>query len=257
MNKKLFLYLVSLLCIGANCKKPPPDDFDPPDTYIIAPGDGDTLTNAQVTCEWEGLDNAVSFRYKLNNQSWSDWTTQTTRSFILDEGLHGFSVTARNEFNREDPTPDSITFTVNAITGPALWIKPREIREAVLASCSLFIWVEDAQHLMLGSIELTYDNSVLRINAIEVDTTLLTSNGGMVQFIPEFHDTMQVAKVTFGIVGGSPKGVSGSGPLFMVDCLLKTADTTRIDFSSATEIRDTLNAVIPLASMESSTIFPE
>jgi hypothetical protein len=110
---------------------------------------------------------------------------------------------------------------------------------------------------MLGSIELTYDNDIIRINVIEVDTTLLTSNGGTVQFIPEFHDTMQVAKATFGIVGGSPKGVSGSGPLFMVDFLLKTADTTTFDFSSATEIRDTLNAVIPLTTMEPGSIVPE
>ena len=257
MNKKLFIYLVSLLCIAANCGKDPPNGFDPPDTQIISPADGDTLTDAQVTCEWEGLDNAVSFRYKLDNENWSSWTAQTAQTFFLDEGMHGFSATARNEFNREDPTPDSITFFLNAITGPALWIKPRETRLAVSTSCSLFVWVEDTQNLMLGYIELTYDNSILRINAIEVDTTLLMSNGGNVQFIPEFHESTQVAKVTFGIVGGSPKVVSGSGPLFMVDCLLKTADTTQLHFSSATEIRDTLNAVIPLSGMLSNTIFPE
>lgn len=257
MNKKLFIYLVSLLCIAANCKKDTPDGFEPPDTEIIAPADGDTITDAQVTFSWQGLDNAISYRYKLDNEQWSDWTTQTTRSFILDEGTHGFSVTSRNEFNREDPTPDSITITIDAITGPALWIKPRETTLAVSVSCSLSVRVEDARDLMLGSIELAYDNSIVRINAIEVDTTLLGSNGGTVQFIPEFHDTSPVAKVTFGIVGGSPNGVSGSGPLFLIDCLLKSADTSSIDFSAGTEIRDTLNATIPLTAMESGTILPE
>jgi hypothetical protein len=257
MNKKLFVSIAALSCIALSCRKDLPNGFEPPDTQIISPADGATLTNAQVTCEWEGLDNAVSFRYKLDDEAWSAWTTQTTQTFFLDEGIHGFAVTAKNEFNREDPTPDSITFTVDAISGPALWIKPRQRTLAVSASCSLYVWMEDALNLMLGSIELIYDNTVLRIKSVEIDTTLLGANGGMVQFIPEYHDTMQVVKVTFGIVGGSPKGVSGNGALFMMDCLLKTADTTSIDFSLASEVRDTLNVVIPLTTMLSATIFPE
>lgn len=257
MNRTVLICFVLSMCIGTGCRKDAPNGFEPPETQIISPGDGDTLTDAQITFEWQGFDNAVSYRYKLDNENWSPWTAQTTQTLVLDEGMHGFTVTSRNELNREDPTPDSITFTVDAIAGPALWIKPRESQVTVSASCSLFVWIEDIQHLMLGSVELIYDNSVLRINSIELDTSLLTSNGGTVQFIPEFHDTMQVAKATFGIVGGSPKGVSGSGPLFMVVCLLKSADTSMVDFSAVSEVRDTLNMVIPLTEMLSGTVLPE
>ncbi len=257
MNKGYIIYVTLLLCTTLSCRKDGQNGFEPPDTHIIFPADGDTVTEAQLTCEWEGLDNAVSFRYRLDNEEWSDWSTHTTHTFLLDEGIHDLSVSSRNEFNREDPTPAHISFTVDAISGPALWIKSRQTTVEVSTPCSLFVWIEDIEHLMLGSIECSYDNALLKINAIEVDTSLLTAHGGTVQFIPEFHDTSERAVVTFGIVGGSPKGVSGSGPLFMIDCLLKSADTAQINFASATELRDTCNVAIPLVDMISGTIIPE
>jgi hypothetical protein len=257
LKRHIFFLFFSLLLLSCNaCRKnggiPPP-----PDTQIIYPADGDTITNAQISCEWTGIDNAIEFSYKLDSEQWSPWISEESALFFLDEGQHGLSVKSRNEFKRVDPTPDSVTFYIDEISGPALWIKKREMVVPVSLPNSLHVFVEEVTDLMLAYIELDFSTSKLRIDSITPHRDFLERNGGSLQIISEFSDTLPSIKVTLGIVGGSPKGISGTGSLFTVHYILKVTDSTTVSFSSATEIRDTLNVPIGLTGMWSGIIRPE
>jgi len=242
---RLLLFLIVFLPFSG-CRKTPPQPLYPPNTKIISPTDYDTLTNAQVLCEWEGLENAVEYQYKLDSLNWSDWINNTKETFFLDEAMHIFTVTSRNEFNREDPSPAIVNFYVDAITGPALWLKKREMEVDVLQASSLKVFVEDITNLMLANLELLYDNSKLKIENVLSDSSFLAKNGGQIQMISEFSDSLPEIKINIGITGGTPGGVSGSGPLVKLLFFLKSADTTEITFSSSSELRDTLNSSITL-----------
>lgn len=259
-NKRVLLLFTFLIVLSlGGCKKDNGDGipFEPPDTEIVNPINGDTLANASITCEWNGIGTAVEFKYRLNMESWSEWTANTTAKFFLDEGSHTFTATSRNEFNREDPSPPTVNFYIDAITGPALWIKKREITIPVSSSNTLEVWIEDVNNLMLAYIELNYDNMKIKIENMVQDTSFLRKNGGEIHMISEFNDSLSCAKATIGIIGGIPKGVSGSGPLLTINFLLKASDSTEVSFSSSSEIRDTLNNSVSLTGMFPCTIIPE
>jgi hypothetical protein len=243
-----FLILSNLLLLTGGCHKTPPPPLEPPDTEIIYPSDGDTIGNASIKCEWMGINNAYEFQYHMDNNNWSKWTTDTTCSFFLDESSHTFSVKSRNNLKREDPTPASVSFNIDAIKGPALWIKSRRIHAPVLTgSSSLKVYCEDVNDLMLSYTQLFYDNSKIKIESINPDSSFLRKNGGEIQAIIEFSDSIPYASVNLGLVGGTPKGVSGSGPLFTLKFLLKVSDTSEIIITDSSEVRDSINNRIPLS----------
>lgn len=259
-NKRNFilLMLITIISLGGckDCGTDPPP-MGPSDTEIIYPEDEDTLSNALIKFEWTGSKNPDKYSYKLNEGNWSDWTTDTTTEFFLDDTEHTFWAKSRNQFG-EDKSPDSVIFYVDAIKGPALWIKNRKTEAPVSLPCSIKVYVEDVTNLMLGYIKLMYENSKIKIGSIIADTTFLTKNGGDIQIIPEFNDSLPYLEVTIGVVGGEPKGVSGTGSLFTINFLLKVSDSTEIAFSSETEIRDALNNPILLTGgMLSGKIIPE
>jgi len=256
-KRNLIILILIIIVLSYSCHKDNGGNFEPSDTEIICPCDGDTLNDALTRCEWKGLDGAVEFQYRLDTEDWFNWTIDTTTEFFLDEGSHIFIVKSRNEFNREDPTPATANFFIDAISGPALWLKKRKVKLSVLQPCSLKVWVEDVNSLMIANLELSYDNSHIKIEDIHKDTSFLSENGGDIQLISEFNDTLQVAKANIGIVGGTPKGVSGSGPLITINFLLKVSDSTTIAFTSSSRLRDTLNNSIPLTGMFPCIIIPE
>ncbi len=260
MAKKYFSLFFTLMLLFSSqaCRKNGKNGIPPaPDTQIVYPLDSDTLNNALITCQWTGYDNAEEFRFKLDSNTWSAWKSDTSATVFLDEGMHTLIVTSREtEFNREDLTPDSIAFYIDAISGPALWIKKREIETTVSQPVSFTVLAEDVRDLMLGYIELTYDNAKIKIDSISPEEDFLTMNGGEIQMITEHADSLPYAKVTFGIIGGVPKGVSGTGSLFTVNFLLKSPDSTIIGFSASTNLRDTVNTTISLTGMWSCIIIP-
>lgn len=250
MKTYLFNFLItfSMLLLLGGCHKDPPEPLEAPDTEIIYPQEGYNIENASVLCKWTGINNAFEFQYRMDNNKWSNWTTDTTCNFFLDESSHTFVVKSRNNLNREDPTPACVNFNIDAIQGPALWIKSRRIHAPVFTtSSSLKVYCEDINNMMLTYIQLFYDNSKIKIESIIPDSSFLTKNGGEVQAITEFNDSIPYVNVTLGIVGGTPKGVSGTGPMFTLKFLLKVSDTTEIIITDLSEIRDSINNVIPLS----------
>ena len=253
----LLLLVIFLLLNYQACSKKSTASLESPDTEILYPQEGDTMTIANVECRWRGLDNAKEFAYRLDDAPWSSWGGDTTKRFILDEGEHQLIVKARNEFKREDPSPASVNFFIDAVKGPSLWIKSRKIEVSTGGTCSLKVYAEDIENLMLANLELLYDNTKIRINNVSKDTLFLEKNGASVQMISEYNDTSNILSVNIGLVGGQHKGVSGSGPLFTVGILVISADSTEVLFSPQTELRDTLNNNIILTGMFGCSIVPE
>lgn len=92
-------------------------DEQAPETWIISGPSGE-IHESDVTYLYSGSDdetptNELVFSYVLDNEGWSDYsaTTEVTLS-ALSEGIHYFSVRAKDSAGNVDPTPDSRSFTI-------------------------------------------------------------------------------------------------------------------------------------------------
>ena len=98
-------------------------DNIPPSTSITSgPAEASFVSSENITFAWSGSDDmpgALLFSYRMDGAEWSAFDAATSHAFAgLAEGLHTFSVKARDSAGNEDPTPAARSFTVDR-TPPA------------------------------------------------------------------------------------------------------------------------------------------
>ena len=91
-----------------------PPDTTPPDTSITSgPSEGSTVNTSSVSFGFTANETST-FQCKWDSEAYSACTTPSSRT--LADGLHTFSVKAKDTSNNEDLTPATRSFTVS--TGP-------------------------------------------------------------------------------------------------------------------------------------------
>ena len=95
-------------------------DTTPPNTTLTG-GPSGTITDNDVIFSYTGLDNRTPsanlvYSYKLApyDSSWSSYISSTSKSYSdLPNGSYTFQVRAKDEAGKVDPTPASLSFTVD------------------------------------------------------------------------------------------------------------------------------------------------
>lgn len=116
------------------------EDTTDPDTYFASgPAHNGKTCDTTVGFSWIGGDDAtpsneLQYSFKMDNEGWSAWTTETSHSFVgLSEGLHTVLVKARDDRGNEDSTPAYRNFFVD-LTSPVISnisVAPRDYRAAI------------------------------------------------------------------------------------------------------------------------------
>ncbi|MEA3500205.1 MAG: hypothetical protein U9R41_04200, partial [Candidatus Marinimicrobia bacterium] len=75
-----------------NPYNPADPDFDPPQAiFDLGPKNGETIENCNIIFTWIGNAENMNFRFKLDNDIWSEWNSDKSIEYtLLDEGLHTF-----------------------------------------------------------------------------------------------------------------------------------------------------------------------
>lgn len=248
---RICLSLLWLCSYTACSKKPPspdlsipwdPDDpsFVPPKVEIIT-APSSMVNDPEVIFGWKGGKDVKEFSYKLDDKHWSDWSSETSDTFYLDEGEHTFSVKGKYPVRgTEYPTgvegaPVTTAFTVDAVKGPAIMIWPRQQRVAPGQEFQVQGWVEEVEDLMLVHSVLGFDPSKLEFvsakdgdiswagnEVVDDDATVRgvivedgdiswAGNGGKVLSVYLSGDSF--IDISIGVVEGNPEGLNGSGPI--------------------------------------------
>ena len=160
-----------------------------------------TYNSSSVSISWAGNEYANSFSYRLEALSytdlvtpyanWSEWDTLNTVTFInLDEGNYSFYIKSRFTVENEE-TPQSISFIVDAIAGPALRVYPLYKKVTSGENFSMYIYVEDVVDLAGMELHLSYPvslsantmtpGSILANSTIFFDT--INSTDGSIELI--------------------------------------------------------------------------
>ena len=257
MARRLLCMLALLL---AGCSKPLPPPPSPPGPTVQfekVPRKDQVLDTASVSFAWKGSDKWVSeFSYCLHGETWSDWTRQTSVDLVLDEGDYTFRLKGRYPEEEGGRESEEITrkFTVDAIQGPALWLKPRHTTVQVRDTVTVWVWAEDMADLMLAHLEIAFDETRLHWLDPMAGSFLSRNNAQVISFFPEAGEIQGHGIIDLGAAGGSPHGVNGSGPLVALRFEALGQGTVRVSTDSV-EVRNSANVSLKLNAWKfSSTV---
>jgi len=112
------------------------DGYAPLTSFLTVPSA--VSEESSVSFSWVGEDNITAaenllYQYKLENfdSDWSTWTSDTSKSYELENGVYTFMVRAKDESGNINQTPSNFTFVVNA--APKI-IATKRIHRSVWAS---------------------------------------------------------------------------------------------------------------------------
>ncbi len=261
--------LTFILCISCSVDVNPPmyiDETDPDNPYYVVPyatiltdfSSGDTLTVAEVLIQWTGsVVDSCLFIWSVDSLIFSDWTEDTLVLLPpLDEGWHTFWIRAKYLNGIEQELSASITFFINAVSGPALRLTPayQIVEPNTLATVE--IWLEEVFNWSGGRITVVWDHmqaAVDRYLLLDQSADFLSQNNSTIVSRVEDHPDSLVFDI--GLVDDLVYGITGSGRIASIDFInIVELDSLNIKFGNSCDFRDPQNISIPIASMPGAVI---
>lgn len=206
------------------------------------PQDNATVTSHTVTFEYDGSTGVVDFSYHLDEDTWSAWSGEKTATFsFLDEGVHTFWVRGRSVMGIRDTMNLSRTFTIDAISGPALWLSPRHQVVSAGSNFAVTLTAEEMNNMLGLYAPVKYDPNAVTLvdyNVLNADGTYLTKNGGSVIGMVEQSSSLGLIELNLAVVEGDPPGLEGSGKLVTLQFRANTSQTISIRLGAEARVTD-------------------
>lgn len=238
-----------------------PDFVTPTVTFLQAPVEGEIVDTSFVTFEWEGNQPSMNFSYKMDNNDWTEWSTEKSVEFnYMDEGSHSFEIKSRYFNGVESDMPQRILFSVDDVQGPALMFFPRKSTVTNGETFSVEIVAEEVENLAGAKVVVLFNASYLQVQGITVyedERSILKTNGGTVIPFYEFDNSVGSLKIESGVATGDPPGVDGTGAIASVMFQTIMSGTTEITFDLSSEMRTPNNESILLSEMVEGVVIIE
>lgn len=236
--------------------------FVPVETTIMGgPADDEVVDDHTVTFTWTGNEGVEEYSYRLNEPVWSDWSSVTSVTYTyLNEGNYTFEVKGRYNEAAEDDTPDSRSFEIDDVHGPALMFYPRKVEVSQDEVFSLEIMAEEVVDLTGVKIVGSFDVSYLQLQTVTVyedGNSFFRANGGTVISFYEYDNNAGSLTISSGVATGDPASVDGTGAIASAEFKAIRSGSTEIAFSAASEMRNAENEDIPLVEMAEGVVVIE
>ena len=155
------------------------------------------LDKSTISLSWEGNEFASDFSYRLEpldyakivgiDTAWSEWSIDTSVTLTyLDEGSYNFYVKSRLNLDTEEDIPGMVSFTIDAVTGPALRMYPLYQAVSPGSSCDIYLYIEEVEDLAGMELDISYNTAV--ISGIEITKGDLLANASAFFTDPEYSD---------------------------------------------------------------------
>ena len=230
MSRKLILFAVLLLfaCepgeefIPDNPLDPDNPDYVPPEVTILSPAEDDVIEESSIIFSWMGNETDMLYRFRLDSV-WSDWDLSETITIdYIDEGVHGFAVQS-SYITGDTSTIESISFTVDAVEGPALMFYPRRQIASQGSSVQFQIIAEEVYNVAGAEFTISFDPTELQINSAVAGTAF--GDYGEVIFIADIDNTNGSVTISTAVWGQNYPSISGTSDIAILDVqIIKQGD---------------------------------
>ena len=265
-------YLFFLVLIFFSCEEPPelgldPDEFVPPETVLVTLSET-TFTSSSITIEWAGNESSRIFDYRLEYDDdpsiphiWSapDTTSANFVNFLdLDEGAYTFYISSRFDTDNIE-IEQSISFIVDAISGPSLRIYPLNQTAQTGDTIDVYLYMEEVSpESAVTGLEVDIE---INANELTFDTTY--TQGALVAGLsatgittiwpnPSYSEDGATMSI-IGVVEGN--GLSGTGSLMKFSItVLASAGTHNIHIGAENSLLNINNEPIEFSSQISGSV---
>ncbi len=232
-----------------------PEYVPPLATITVGPVSGSIIDTDEVMFCWCGNTEDCLFSYKLNNNPWSPWDADTTVSFnYLDELDYLFQLKASYPTGSEQAVPETVTFTVDAIEGPALWLYHKKVKTTVNDTFSVYVVVEEVNDLAMAAVNLNFNPEYLQIQSYEILENDSVLAGKQVIQVDNHDNDIGKMTVYLALVSSENASVSGTGSIIRIVFRSLKQGITEIEFDDDCYFRKADNTEIPMLDRVNSLV---
>lgn len=233
--------------------------YKPPAALIVGMPDNNFLVETPpITFRWRGnTESATTFSYRLSGSApngagttegeWSRWGPARSVTYdVLDEGGHVFEVRAQYPTGQESVGAESRRFSVDAVKGPALMTRPRQVLARIGDTVRLDVLAEEVSEVMLAHVVISYDSGALELMQVERGDMMrqhAEDHGGTPIFLSDA--TRGTIDVSVGVATADPAGASGTDSLLALEFRVRRVGRSAVDFATTSELRDGANKALP------------
>lgn len=241
--------------IPENPIDPENPDYIPPIVSIVSgPAEGEILSTESAVFTFSGNEESMLFRTRLDSNYWTGWISSLSVTLdYIDEGDHTFYL--QGEYTTGDTSEIvSISFSVDAVSGPALLFFPRRHVTTTGQTVTYQILAEEVYDLAGAEFILGYNPS--KVEIVEVREGTIFSSVGTPIFFYEIDPGVGMVTITAAAWAGDELGFTGTGVIAEIDAVLAQNGNATVDFDGDEIFRDPNNNSININQAIGGVIEP-
>jgi hypothetical protein len=221
---------------------------------------GATLHVTSITFHWTGSNSNSKYSYMLRgyDNAYSDWEEDISDAYYsyLDEGTYTFLVKEKYTDDIIQDKPDSLTFTIDAITDCALILRRWALNAGTGTSFSIYLDIENVSKFKGLKTYIDFSPGYCTLQNIEKINGSVEGADGILFISTPSDEANNTGRVEINIIClGAGAGFTGNGTICKLDFL--SNDNTRyyININDVgTELRDVNNNTIELSMVRGTIV---
>ena len=251
---------VAFILIGCEkVEKPAYDNpIDPLNKNFVLPqatitnsfNQGSVLNQTTLIFTWDGVSSNSSFSYMLKgyDDTYSAWQAgvNTVTYSYLDEANYTFFVKERYNAEIVQVIPDSLAFTINAVTDCAILLRRWAADALYGETFSLYLDVENISDLKGVTTIIEFPSNSCTLQSVEQVDGALQGADGMLFISTPAGEANSSGEIEINAISlGSGTGFTGNGTICKLNFLSNSNSGYSIDINiSNSELRDINNNTI-------------
>lgn len=221
---------------------------------------GSVLSETTITFLWDGVNSNSSYSYMLIDidDTYSEWQTgvNTVTYNYLDEGNYTFFVKERYNAEIVQEIPDSLAFSIDAVTSCAILLRRWKTDALAGEIFSLYLDVENVSKLKGLTTVIEFPSGNCTLQSVEQVDNSIEGADGMLFIATPAGEANSSGEIEINAISlGSGTGFTGNGTICKLNFLSNSTSEYSIDINiSNSELRDVDNNSITVDMVRGTVV---
>ena len=221
---------------------------------------GSVLSETTITFLWDGVNPNSSYSYMLKgyDDTYSAWQVSINYNsyYYLDEGNYTFFVKERYNAEIVQEIPDSLTFSIDAVTDCAILLRRWATNALTGETFSLYLDVENVSKLKGLTTVIEFPSDSCTLQSVEQVDSSIEGADGMLFIATPVVEANSSGEIEINAISlGSGTGFAGNGTVCKLNFLSNSTSEYSIDINNSnSELRDINNNTIQVDMVRGAVV---